>query len=253
MPGGVIYPILFRRLLASVGFAWATRTIAFIMLCTSILPLICLRKRIASTKTRTILNINALTDASYIFFTLGSFFEFIGVYVVLFYVQLFAIQKTDVDSNLSFYLLPMINAGSCLGRLVPNFYADKFGCLNMQIPFAFISALLAFCWMSIRDTAGIVIFCLLYGFFAGALVSLPGPTMVSLSPDLSVLGTRMGVSMTVVALGVLIGNPVAGAFLRHDNGWIGVQSWCGGSQAVAGILMLMARIAKTGPYIKKKI
>ena len=188
------------------------------MLCTSILPPVCLRKRIGSTKTRAIFNLNALTEAPYILFTLGSFFEFMGLYIVLFYVQLYSIQKTEMSENLSFYILPMVNASSCLGRLVPNFFADKIGCLNMQIPFAFISALLAFCWIAIRDTAGLVTFCVIYGFFTGALVSLPGPTMVRLNPDLGLLGTRIGVSMTAVAVGVLTENPVAGAFLRYNNG-----------------------------------
>ena len=55
-----------------------------------------------------------------------------------------------------------------LGRLLPNFFADKFGPYNMLLPCLYISAVLAFAWFGISNFAGVVIFGLLYGFWSGS-------------------------------------------------------------------------------------
>lgn len=175
-----------------------------------------------------------------------------GIYVAFFYVQLYAVQKGNTNFNLAFYMLSILNASSFFGRIVPNFFADKIGPLNMQIPFALITALLAFCWIAIKDTAGLIVFCVLYGFFSGTFVSLPGPTVLSLSPNMGTVGTRIGMSFAFGGFGLLVGNPVAGAILRNQGSWVGLQAWSGASVAIAALCMLIARITKVGPGLKAK-
>jgi MFS transporter, MCT family, solute carrier family 16 (monocarboxylic acid transporters), member 10 len=58
-----------------------------------------------------------------------------------------------------------------LGRLLPNFFADKFGPYNMLLPCMYISAALAFAWFGISNFAGVIIFGLLYGFWSGSCES----------------------------------------------------------------------------------
>lgn len=55
-----------------------------------------------------------------------------------------------------------------LGRLLPNFFADKFGPYNMLLPCMYISAALAFAWFGISNFAGVIVFGLLYGFWSGS-------------------------------------------------------------------------------------
>lgn len=222
------------------------------MLSTSVIPIVGMKQRISASRPRDLFDLTALWDPAFLLFNLGVFFGFMGVYVLYFYVQLYAIQQTDTDTNLTFYLLSIINAGSFFGRLIPNFFADTTGSLNMQIPFAFISATLTFCWIAIRSTAGLLAFCVLYGFFSGSFVSLPGPTVVSLSPNLALLGTRMGMCLAICGFGLLIGSPVGGAILQDRRSWAGLQAWCGTLLAVSGSLMLAARIAKVGFRLKVK-
>ena len=154
-----------------------------------------------------------------------------------------------MPSTIALNLLSVVNAGSVFGRLVPGFLADKIGPLNVQVPFAIVAALLAFCWIRTKDTAGMVVLSLLYGFFSGAFVSIQGPTCVSLCPDLSLVGTRMGIALGFSGLGLLIGSPVAGAILRSSGGgggWPGVQCWCGATVFVSALCMLGSRVAKVG-------
>ncbi len=211
-------------------------------------PLLGMRMRTpSSTERRDFLDLTAFKAKPYLVFCAGTFFGFMGIYVTFFYIQLYALEQTNMSLSLSSYLLSIINATSTIGRLIPNFFADKVGPLNIQIPFAFITSVLCFGWIGIHDRAGLIVFCALYGFFCGSFVSLPGITVVSLSPNLNTIGIQLGMALTISGCGLLVGEPIAGAILRDQGGWIGLQSWCGVLLAISGLFSLAARILKVGP------
>ena len=176
-----------------------------------------------------------------------------GIYVAILYIQLYATQQINMSPNLALNLLAIVNAGSVFGRLIPNFFADKIGPLNMQIPFAIIASILAFSWIRISEAAGLVVSCVLYGFFSGTFVSLQGPTVASLCPELGSLGTWLGMGQVFSGFGLLAGHPVAGAILHSSGGWEGLQAWCGGNVMVSALCMLLARISKAGWRIRTAV
>ncbi|KAH8204593.1 hypothetical protein TruAng_001222 [Truncatella angustata] len=252
--GGVVYPIVWTQVQYKVGFAWATRVIGFIMLATLILPLVVMRPLQYPKSRRSLLDLESLKDVPYAFFGLGIFFGYMGIYVVFFYVQLYAMDRAGMSPYLAFYLPALINAGSSLGRILPNFAADYVGTLNMQMVMAFASAVLSLALIAIRNVPGILGFCVLYGFFTGTFVSLPSPTVASLSPDLAALGSRLSMAFITAALGSLIGSPIAGAILATDGGnnWNMLQVWSGILLVLSGSSMLVARTAKVGLKINAK-
>lgn len=115
---GVIYPIIFQKLQPQIGFGWATRTIAFIILVTMALPLLGMKLRGQSRNAKRRLALSAWRDISYTWFSCSAFFGFLGVYIPFFYVQLYAQQRKTVSGELVFYLPPLLNAGSLFGRIV---------------------------------------------------------------------------------------------------------------------------------------
>jgi predicted MFS family arabinose efflux permease len=247
LSGAVVYPVVFARLEPSVGFRWATRAIAFMMLATSIVTVAGVRQRTQPTLNRSALfDTASFRDAPFIHFSLGVFFDFMGIYVLFFYVELYGLQVCHMNSNLAAYLLAIVNAGSLFGRLIPNYMADKVGPLNIHVPFAFVTALLAFSWIAVRDAAGLVVFGVLYGFFSGTFVSLPGPIVVGISMDFpKLIGTRLGMSMRCAGIGLLVGSPVAGVIF-DKHGWVGLQAWAGSLITISALCMLSARGAKFG-------
>jgi predicted MFS family arabinose efflux permease len=223
------------------------------MLVTMSIPLFWMRLRTPpSTKRRDFLDLSAFKAGPYLVFCFGTFFGFMGIYVTFFYIQLYALEQTDMDPNLTSYLLCIINATSTVGRLIPNFFADKVGPLNIQFPFAIIASILCFGWIGIKTSTGLIIFCVLYGFFCGSFVSLPGITVVSLSTNLKTIGIQLGMAMSISGFGLLIGEPVAGAILRSKGGWVGLQIWCGVLLTLSGLFSLAARILKVGPKLDAK-
>ena len=63
---------------------------------------------------------------------------------------------------------------------------------------------------------------------------------------MSTVGTRLGMAMAFSSVGLLIGNPIAGAILRDGGGWIGLQAWAGTLIAVSAGCMVGARWTKFG-------
>jgi hypothetical protein len=142
--------------------------------------------------------------------------------------------------------LAILNAGSVLGRILPNFVADTFGVYNMLIPCLLASAILMFGIFGLKSFAAIVIFGLLFGFTSGACtshynivfivltcsadVSLIPSLLAQLSTHIGELGwvtsslslhhlfrcvsrIRMGIAFSVVGIAMLIGTPIEGALL----------------------------------------
>lgn len=243
--GGIIYPIVFHELQPKVGFGWATRAIAFIMLGTLMIPITVMRAKVFPSTRRPLFDFKVLREIPFDLFTLGEFFGFMGMYIPFYYISTYGIENRIVDANLGFYLLTILNAASVFGRIVPNFFADITGPLNISLPFIFFCSIIAFCWTSVSSTGQIIVFCIFYGFFSGTFVSITGPALATLSPDLSLVGTHMGMSFGFGALGLLIGNPVAGALL-DSAGWIGPAMFCGAANVLAAVCILGARVKKAG-------
>ncbi|TVY85899.1 Aspyridones efflux protein, partial [Lachnellula willkommii] len=194
--GGVIYPIVFHELQPRIGFGWATRVIAFIMLGTLMIPILVMRARVFPSTRRPLFDKNILRSIPYDLFSLGEFFGFMGMYIPFYYVTSYSIAHNIANENLSFYLLTLLNVGSIFGRIVPNFFADVTGPLNITFPFILFCSIIAFCWTSVHSLGQMVVFCLSYGCFSGTFVSITGPALATLSNDMSLVGTHMGMSFT---------------------------------------------------------
>ena len=157
-----------------------------------------------------------------------------------------------MSESLAPYTIAIANAGAALGRLGPNYLADKSGPLNLYIPFTFITALLAFSWIAVRSPAGIIVFAILYGFFSASFVSLLSPIVAEISTERSdIIGTRLGMALAFAGLGLLIGSPIAGVILT-SHGWIGLQVWAGALIMVSGACLICVRGSRYGWKLKKR-
>ena len=205
-----------------------------------------MRRRTSATVHRSLIDLSAFRDVPYIVFNFGLLFGFMGLYIIFYYVQLYALLEGGVASALAPYTLVVVNASSCFGRVIPGFYADKVGSINVQTIVAFISASLTFCLIAIRNMPGLIVYSVLYGLFAGAFMGLPGAGVARLSSDRSKIGIRLGMTLAFVGFGVLVSNPIAGAILGAERNWVGLILWCGSLLATAGASMVASRITKVG-------
>lgn len=77
----------------------------------------------------------------------------LGTTVFLFFVSFYSVEHGILDNRMAFYLVPIINAGSLFGRLLPNAISDKTGSFNIVTPCAFITGIIIFCLIVVHNTA----------------------------------------------------------------------------------------------------
>lgn len=212
--GGIIYTITFHKLLPKLGFGWTTRVIGFIALGTFLVPCIFIRPQQIplSPQKKKIIDWAALKEWPFTLFTIAAFTGSIAMYVPFYYITPYA-TRLGVDSDLAFYCLPLMSAGSIFGRVIPGYIADRFlGPLSILMVFSTLSGVLGFAWMAVDSEAGVLVWAIAYGAVSGAFVSLQPTALVSITDEskMNVIGGRMGVNEMISSLGLLIGTPVAG-------------------------------------------
>ncbi|KAK3050199.1 hypothetical protein LTR09_008588 [Extremus antarcticus] len=243
--GGMLYPIIFYKLQPTIGFAWATRVLAFVALFTLGISNLALRVRVIPSSRRKFLDLPAWKELPFLFFNLGSFFTFIGLYAPFFYIQSYVLDAGLMEPDLAFYLLAILNGASTFGRLIPNYIADRVGPFNVLTPCALMCAILQYCLISAHSSASVIVIIAFYGFFSGTLVSLPATCYVHLAGPTrrGLIGTWMGMGFAFVSLGILCGTPITGAIL-------GVSSfkyvWVFGAtfELVGSVFFVLSRLAQ---------
>ena len=137
-----------------------------------------------------------------------------------------------------------IQSADLLPKLL-TYTADKLGPINILLVSSLGSAVFAFIWIGIHNTAGIIAFCIFYGAFSGAFISLCLSVIAAtLCPHMGVLGVRIGMICVPTAIGFLIGGPIAGAILQHS--WTGLQAFCGSTVAIGTVGIAAVRVMKVG-------
>lgn len=247
---------MLQRLTTQIGFPWTVRIIGFMVLATMAFAVAVMRMRNGkSVQRRKVIDLSHFKETAYFVACLSFFVNFLGLYVFYYFISLYAIEVTGADESVANYLLAILNAGSFLGRLIPNWIAGHYGLINVQIIFGIISGVLAFALLAIKTTGGVIAFAVVYGFVSAPYVSLPIPIVTSLSPDKSVWATRLGMSFAIIGLGALIGSPVAGAILGDSStrNWTGMIVWCGVMFFVSTAILISVRVMKVGSKILVKV
>ncbi|KAK2764911.1 hypothetical protein FQN54_008608 [Arachnomyces sp. PD_36] len=237
--GGIVFPITLNRLLTQVGFAWAVRTVGFLMLVLVIVASLT-TKEFAPRRQKQLFIPKAFTRWPYIFANAGFLIGLLGLYGPIFYISSYCLSR-GMDTELALYQVAILNAGSFFGRIIPNFLGDKIGCYNMNIISFIACSILCFCWTAATSTAGIAVWIIFFGFFSGAIFSLYSPTIAQGCPNPSEIGTYIGQGLAVCSLGGLAGTPINGALIRN-YGYLSCSMFSGATLVVGAVCMLTARL-----------
>lgn len=197
--GGVVWPIMFRKLLPLIGFAWVNRALGLVTLLLAALAFYFLtshqfpppghRQRRADHPHLSLENLHPHGNSSgasrpisqfvpqgfsvgfngraYLFLCIGVFFIYLGYWIPLFYVVPFASLSLGTPSTYASYLLSILNAGSLFGRILPAYLGQTFGSANVLFLGTIMLGVLVFVWMSIASVPAITVWCFLVGYARG--------------------------------------------------------------------------------------
>ncbi|KAI9649674.1 hypothetical protein NHQ30_002255 [Ciborinia camelliae] len=253
--GGIIFPLMLQHLFPTIGFAWATRILGFMLLFLLIVANLLVQSRLPRKKLPSIGSIlpdlNAFKDPPFFFITMAIFLLEWGIFVPLTYITPYVVSHGQ-SSSFGFYIVAILNAGSFFGRFGAGWVADLIGRLNtliLSVSLCVISCLAL--WLpASNSTAMAVVFALIFGFVSGSNLSL-SPVCVGQMCKTENYGRYYSTCWMVVAFGTLTGLPIAGKILTASGGdytWMIV--FAGLSYALAGFFLIVARVLAVGWSIR---
>ena len=235
------------RLIRQVGYPWAMRICAFLILGLLIVANLTVRSRHppAPQKLTKAQLAQPFRELDFVLLCLGFFFFTFGIFVPINYLPSQALDL-GMDPNLVQYLLSILNAASLFGRLFSGFVGDKVGRYNIFVVVCFLTGVwILALWIPCKTTGGIIAFAILFGFCSGAYVSLIAPLVAQISP-IPEIGFRTGIIFFIAAISGLTTNPINGAILGQSGSWVGVQVFSGVFCLAGTVSVLLARVNRTG-------
>lgn len=252
--GGMVYPAIVNQLINTrLGYSWTMRVLALVILITHIPAMVGYRPYLPKRSTGPLVDTAALKQKSFVFFTVGFFLHFWGLYMPFFFLGIFAREELHMSSSNN--LLLVLNGVGVIGRILPNLIGQTFtGVMNITILFSLISALLLYCWAAITSVSGVYVWVVFNGIFAGGMQALFPTLATQQAPEANKVGTWTGMVLTVVSFACLTSAPIQGALIQALGGrYIGAQMFSASSIIVGGVLLVVARQSKTGGKIRIKI
>ncbi|KAA1469651.1 MFS general substrate transporter [Dentipellis sp. KUC8613] len=217
--GGIIFPIMLNKLIPRVGFGWATRAIAFIILGCYIIATFTIKARRPTKPLPPLLRIldfSAFRDRRYVLFAIGAWLNIIAVFNPFFYIAIYG-TVLHGESNVTPYLLPIMNATSMVGRTLPAILADKVGRFNViSVSVLLCSIFNLALWYTTTSESGVIAFAAVYGFVSGPFFTLMPACVTQISP-LDRIGGRIGMLFATLSFGALAGTPIGGVFIRTES------------------------------------
>jgi MFS family permease len=249
--GGIAFPILLQRLLPTLGFAWTSRVLGFILLALAVPANLFIRSRLPrGDKVASVWpDLTVFRDTKFLLSAVGIFFMEWGLFVPLTFIVSYAAAHGQ-DATQAYTLLSLLNAGSVLGRFVPGFLADKIGRFNVILMTIVLCVATVFgLWLPAGDSQPMLVaFAVLFGFASGSNLGLI-PVCLGQLCDARDYGRFFSTAMMVASFGTLSSLPIAGRLLEvgpPEVGWTAVIVFAGAAYTLAFACYAAARVLAVG-------
>ncbi|KAG1776340.1 major facilitator superfamily domain-containing protein [Suillus placidus] len=235
--GAILHPIMLNNLInGRLGFANGVRASAGLIGGLLFIANLLMRTRLppqpkAVSYTRVLQN--SSRDGAYICVCIGMAAYEVGFFFEAFYLQLDSTLH-GLSQGFSFYSvrLTILNSGSFIGRLAAGVVSAYVGIPNTVVGSSLISSAVLFAMIGLHSEASVAVIAVGYGFCAGGLVAMMGPLISYLTPEISHIGARMGITFAIA------GAPICGAFLTSHYIWWKAVVFAGASEPCQAALLV---------------
>jgi len=242
--GGVVWPIIFKKMIEKHGFKWTVMTIGFVYIPLGLATVILMPQKLDKRyvhKEKCFANSRwnwqnirslpqaycqlfkewerVMKDVRFSIILLINLLCSFGAYPAIFYIDFFG-SVIAPTAKISAYLTVIYVVLGAPGRIIPAIIADKIGRINSLLICTFALGISVFVlWIpSIEyESIGIfVAFVVLFGFFVGPIFSL---FPASLGQLFGIEGSeaRLGLFMITATPGPILGCLIAGSFIPVDS------------------------------------
>ncbi|ATY60936.1 Major facilitator superfamily general substrate transporter [Cordyceps militaris] len=246
--GGVVLPLLLVRLVPRVGFPWALRAAALLVLALLLVANATVRARLPprpAPLSRQVL-LRPLRDARLMLVNAGFLLMTLGVFIPINYMAVEASAR-GLPAAQGHYLVATMNAGSLVGRIGAGMVADRAGAYNTFVAVSTLAGVLVLAlYIPARGAAAVWTFSVLFGSTSGAYIALLAPLVVKISP-LEESGYRIGLLFAMSSVSGLVTSPIGGAILERWGGdYTGMKIYSGAMMLSGAALVFVSRMMSTG-------
>lgn len=180
----------------------------------------------------------------------ANFINSLGNYMPYLFIVLYA-ENEGISTHGAVFISSMVGLSSLVGRIVLGSLADSYGKISIFNASLFCSGISTLCWLACKDFASIMLYGIVYGFFAGGVVSMIPIVSVELFGVTS-LGPTLGLIFSARAVGNLLSAPIGG-FIYDGTGNYTVSIIVAGSFLIlSGFLSIMIQPPPKLPEMTKK-
>lgn len=245
-----------KYLIASLGFANATRCVAGLVCTTAFFSVVCAvpnprhplhKSEQPLLSVRRWVDPSAFKNSTFNWFAASIAFMFFGFYTVFFNLEEWAVvnklgtKSPEVDdpnvgkTNSTFHTfiyLAVMNASSTVGRLSSGYLSDHYGALNVHAIVMLVGSTMLYVMWTLASTVPVALaFVVLFGMVSGAIIGLPPASVANIinlsqGVDQAKLGHWTGMMYTISAPFALVGPVIAGHLItQFNNNYLTVQMW----------------------------
>ncbi|KAF2969243.1 hypothetical protein GQX73_g4353 [Xylaria multiplex] len=248
--GGVAFPLIILYAAPRVGFSWALRIVGFVCVVAGVTASFLLRKRLPpNKKAGASIDIKSLTEPRFAATAFATFLIEFAVFIPYTYICSYAVYA-GLDRQTAYLLNALLNVGAVPGRALPGYIADRFGSFNTMCvtALACVVTVLALWYTASTNTAQVISFAPLFGFWSGAAISLT-PVCIGQVCRTADYGKRSGTAFFLASFGALTGIPIAGAILERNGGsYHGLIIFAGALYLAAFAAFIVARLVLYSPF-----
>ena len=213
-----------------IGFEWAIRIVAFVTAFLLIVANLLIRTRLPlNKKAGASVDFKSLADTKYALTTVAVWFIELANFIPNTYISSYALH-VGIDQSMAYALIPMLNAGTVVGRFLPGLIADYYGRFNIMILTTLACGIITLAlWYRAEDSLpAIISYALLFGFFSGTGISL---TFVCVSQVCAIedLGMRSGTAFNMPVLRLWWGFQLLAPFSKpgmgNTDGLLSLRDW----------------------------
>ncbi|KAG1890893.1 MFS general substrate transporter [Suillus subluteus] len=238
--GSIVFPVAAQNLIPLIGFKWTVRVFGFILMATLGTANVLLKRRLPPVNIRGgLFNFNAFRNKAFTIYCISGVMIVLGLDTELTYLPVSAVA-IGVSKDFSFYTLAIANAASAL-RVSFGLMSDKIGAINTMVVMTAVTGIATIVWPFAKNESQLIAIAAIYGFSLGAYVSLYSAPLVAMG-QMEDAGRRVGMFMSLIALGGAAGPPISGAISTATGGFVAA----GGSIIFGVALLLVARYLHLG-------
>lgn len=254
---GLVVPFLLSSLLSHFGFRTALRAWAITVVVTSAPLMLFLRPRlpISSSSTPAPLDLSFLKSSVFWFLQAGNIIEALGYFIPQVYLPTYS-ASLNLPTSRGTLLLSLVNTASVVSTIIVGLLIDRFHVTTVILLSTIgATASILLVWGLSSSLPLLVVFALLYGFFAGGFSSTYSGIIIEVKKkhEGADVGILMGLLSAGRGVGALVSGPLSEALLRlgplvgkgsaaYGSGYGVLIVFTGVTTAVGGVSFLGKRM-----------